>query len=205
MVHYFKQRLPILTGVALLFLLGVSFGSIAVKTLSPGQVSDLSAYLHQFYSSFPEGLRNTNRHAAALRGVVDNIVKVSCLIWVLGMTVIGVPLIAGIVFVRGFVLGFTVGFIISEMKLNGILVAAASLLPHNLLFVPALILVSTTSLSFAVVAVQTLVGTNRSNIINQFMATTLIVVVMSVLIALAALVETYVTPVLMNLSKMLIM
>ena len=102
-------------------------------------------------------------------------------------------------------MGFTVGFIISEMKLNGILVAAASLLPHNLLFVPALILVSTTSLSFAVVAVQTLVGTNRSNIINQFMATTLIVVVMSVLIALAALVETYVTPVLMNLSKMLIM
>lgn len=205
MVYYFRQRLPILLTVAFLFLLGVAFGSIAVRTLSQTQASDLRAYLDQFFASFPQELATTNRQAVAWRGVVDNIIKISGLVWVLGMTIIGVPLIFGIVFVRGFVLGFTVGFIISEMKLDGIVVATASLLPHNILLVPALILASTTAISFAVAAVQTLMGTAKNNIINQFMATTIIITAASGLLALASLVEMYITPVLMQLSRKLIL
>ncbi|HHX02210.1 MAG TPA: stage II sporulation protein M [Firmicutes bacterium] len=205
MVYYFRQRLPILLTVAFLFLLGVAFGSIAVRTLSQTQASDLRAYLDQFFASFPQELATTNRQAVAWRGVVDNIIKISGLVWVLGMTIIGVPLIFGIVFVRGFVLGFTVGFIISEMKLDGIVVATASLLPHNILLVPALILASTTAISFAVAAVQTLMGTAKNNIINQFMATTIIIAAASGLLALASLVEMYITPVLMQLSRKLIL
>lgn len=205
MVYYFRQRLPILLTVAFLFLLGVAFGSIAVRTLSQTQASDLRAYLDQFFASFPQELATTNRQAVAWRGVVDNIIKISGLVWVLGMTIIGVPLIFGIVFVRGFVLGFTVGFIISEMKLDGIVVATASLLPHNILLVPALILASTTAISFAVAAVQTLMGTAKNNIINQFMATTIIIAAVSGLLALASLVEMYITPVLMQLSRKLIL
>lgn len=205
MVYYFRQRLPILLTVAFLFLLGVAFGSIAVRTLSQAQASDLRAYLDQFFASFPQELATTNRQAVAWRGVVDNIIKISGLVWVLGMTIIGVPLIFGIVFVRGFVLGFTVGFIISEMKLDGIVVATASLLPHNILLVPALILASTTAISFAVAAVQTLMGTAKNNIINQFMATTIIITAASGLLALASLVEMYITPVLMQLSRKLIL
>ena len=80
MVYYFRQRLPILLTVAFLFLLGVAFGSIAVRTLSQAQASDLRAYLDQF-CQFSSRIGNHKRQAVAWRGVVDNIIKISGLVW----------------------------------------------------------------------------------------------------------------------------
>ena len=48
-------------------------------------------------------------------------------------------------------------------------------------------------------------GTAKNNIINQFMATTIIIAAASGLLALASLVEMYITPVLMQLSRKLIL
>lgn len=205
MLYYFRQRLAVLAAVVLLFLMGVGFGSIAAGTLSQPQAADLREYLLKFYANLPQELAGTGRHALARRALVDNIVKISGLIWVLGMTIIGVPLVFGIVFVRGFVLGFTGGFIIAEMKLGGIVIAAASLLPHNLLLIPALIIASTAALSFAGAAVRTLIGTEHGGIVNQFLATTFIIFMTSLLLAAASLVEMYITPELMQLSRRLIM
>ena len=96
-------------------------------------------------------------------------------------------------------------FIIAEMKLGGIVIAAASLLPHNLLLIPALIIASTAALSFAGAAVRTLIGTEHGGIVNQFLATTFIIFMTSLLLAAASLVEMYITPELMQLSRRLIM
>ncbi|NMB39225.1 MAG: stage II sporulation protein M [Firmicutes bacterium] len=204
MLYYFRQRLPLLTGTLILLLMGLIFGSLAVKTLSPSQVADLGSYIYSFYNSFPQELKMANRHSLAVQCIVDNIIKINGLVWVLGLTIIGAPLILGIIFMRGFVLGFTVGFIISEMSFNGIIVAIASVLPHNLLILPALIITSTTSLSFAAAAVKTLTGSSKGNILNQFIGSTLIILVSCALLAAAALVEMYITPIFIQLSHGLI-
>lgn len=204
MLYYFKQRLPLLTGTSVLLLMGLIFGSLAVKTLSPSQTADLGSYIYNFYSSFPQELKMANRHSLALKGIVDNIVKINGLVWVLGLTIIGAPFILGIVFMRGFVLGFTVGFIVSEMSFSGVVVAVASVLPHNLLVIPALIITSTTSLSFAATAVKTLAGLSKENILNQFLGSTLIVLVSCAILAAAALVEMYITPICIQISHGLI-
>lgn len=184
--------------------MGLIFGSLAVKTLSPSQVADLGSYIYSFYNSFPQELKMANRHSLAVQCIVDNIIKINGLVWVLGLTIIGAPLILGIIFMRGFVLGFTVGFIISEMSFNGIIVAIASVLPHNLLILPALIITSITSLSFAAAAVKTLTGSSKGNILNQFIGSTLIILVSCALLAAAALVEMYITPIFIQLSHGLI-
>lgn len=204
MLYYFQQRLPILIGVVLLFLMGIAFGSAAVNTLSPAQISDLNNYLKDFYLTLPQELAAVNRHTLAAKAAADNILKLSGLIWVLGLTIIGVPVILGLIFVRGFVLGFTVGFMISELHLNGVLMAAASLLPHNLFLIPALILAATTAISFAGSAVKTLIGTSHKSIVVHFLATTIIILFSSGLLAVASLVEMYITPILMQLSMHLI-
>lgn len=204
MLYYFRQRLPLLTGTLILLLMGLIFGSLAVKTLSPSQVADLGSYIYSFYNSFPQELKMANRHSLAVQCIVDNIIKINGLVWVLGLTIIGAPLILGIIFMRGFVLGFTVGFIISEMSFNGIIVAIASVLPHNLLILPALIITSITSLSFAAAAVKTLTGSSKGNILNQFIGSTLIILVSCALLAAAALVEMYITPIFIQLSHGLI-
>lgn len=75
------------------------------------------------------------------QSILDNVLKTAALLFVLGLTVIGAPLVLGIVFLRGFVLGFTVGFLIQETSLNGLILAAAAVLPpHNVVAVPAIMI-----------------------------------------------------------------
>ena len=81
MLYYFQQRLPILIGVVLLFLMGIAFGSAAVKTLSQAQF-DLNNYL-KTSTQFTGRSAGVNRHALAVRAAADNIIKLGGLVWVL--------------------------------------------------------------------------------------------------------------------------
>lgn len=204
MWYYLKQKVHLVTGLAILLVMGIIFGSIAVQTLSATQATDLSTYLENFYNSLPQQLSSTNRKNLFFRSVLDNLLKIGGLIWLLGLTMIGSPLILGIVFIRGFVIGFTIGFIIDQMLINGVLVAMASILPHNLLLIPAIIIISTASLSFSLAAGKTLFGSSNESILNKFLATTVIVIMCSSLLIFAALVEIYVTPAFIQLATRLI-
>lgn len=201
MLYYLKQKIHLLVGILILLIMGIIFGSLAVQTLSPTQAADLNSYLMQFYDSFPQQSGNLNRHNIAIRGILDNLIKISGLIWLLGLTMIGAPFILGIIFMRGFVIGFTVGFIIDQMLLKGIIVAIASILPHNLLLIPAIVVISTASLSFSLAAGKTLLGSAKENILNQFLATTIIVLICSGLLIGSALIEIYITPTFINLAS----
>ncbi len=203
-MYYFRQRMPLLLGIFVLLIMGLIFGSLAVQTLSPTQSEELGTYIANFYGSFSRELKVANRQSLAINGFLDNVVKINGLVWVLGLTIIGAPLIFGVIFMRGFVLGFTVGFIVSEMNLNGIIVAIASVLPHNLLIIPALLITCTTSLSFAAAAIRTLTGSSKGNILNQFIGMTLIVLISCGILAIASAVEIYVTPIFIQLSYRLL-
>ena len=56
------------------------------------------------------------------------------------------PLIAILIFFKGFVLGFTVGFLISEYSFRGILIALAAVFPQNLLVIPVYIIAAVLSI-----------------------------------------------------------
>ncbi len=199
-VNYFSRRLPLFIGVIILFVMGVVFGSLAVQTLSEPERADLSRYLENFYTSFSQELATANKQVLARQGIVDNIIKTSGLMWLLGLTVIGAPFILGIIFIRGFVIGFTVGFIIEQMVFKGVAVAVTSILPHNILIIPAILLAGGATLSFALSAARTLLGA-QENIYNQFLSCTFLVLVSCGILALAAFVEAYITPVFIHLTQ----
>ncbi len=197
---YLKRRIPLFIGVLILFVMGISFGSLAVQTLSEPQRADLSSYLEHFYASFPQEVAVSNRPLLARQGMIDTIIKTSGLMWLLGLTVIGAPLILGIIFLRGFVLGFTIGFIIEEFVYRGVIVAITSILPHNILVIPAILLAGGATLSFSLSATKTLIGAEQ-NIYNQFLSCTFIILCSCGLLALAAFVEAYITPVFIHLTQ----
>lgn len=204
MWYYLKQRLPLMIGLGILLLMGLIFGSIAVHTLSVGQHSDLSNYLKNFFASFPQEYANANRLSLFKQTSLDNIFKSSGLMWILSLSIIGAPLVLAMVFLRGFVLGFTVGIIFNEIGIAGIPVAAASVLPHNLVAIPAIIITATVTLSFAISAVKTLFASAQDNILQQFLATTIIVLICCGLLVVAAGIETIITPLFIKLARNLI-
>lgn len=130
-----------------LFLVGVVFGALAVRGLDPADKLELIQYLGAHLPAM--GLEQGQESGLLFRQSLQSGVQLLLLFWVLGISVIGVVGLMLVMLLRGFVTGFTVGFLAAEMGLRGVALAAAAHLPHSLLEVPALILAGAASIGFA--------------------------------------------------------
>lgn len=177
------------------FALGVTAGALGVKSLNSNEQGELLTYLDVFLHNLSKW--EINSTLVAQQAIFNNL-KTIFYIWFLGLTVIGLPLILAIVFTRGFIMGFTVGFLVQEKQITGILLALFSILPQNLFNIPALIVGGVTAVSFSWWLVK---GRTRggARISQQFMAYSIVMLAMGILAVCAGLVEAYLAPWLMKL------
>lgn len=193
---YFRNNLGLLLFVSLFFLLGIVAGTLAVQLLSGDQANSLVQYL----DSFLNGLHNQpiDNQLLAERSILNNL-QVVLAIWFLGLTVIGIPLIVIIVFLRAFVFGFTVGFLVEKKAWQGIAFACFSILPQSLLFIPALILAGVAAVSFSLFLIGGRSPTRTGRLSGRFVSYCLFMLFLSAVAAAAGLVEAYITPVFIKL------
>lgn len=196
---YSRRRVFIYAFLVVVFIMGAVAGSIAVHTLSEQQKEELLTYLQGFFRSLGADA-NVTPEAVVRHSLFDNVAKTVGLVWLLGLSIIGVPLIVAIVFLRGFMLGFSIAFFVSEMVYRGLALAIVSIVPHNLIIVPAILLSAGAALSFSLAALVTLFGRRGYNMYRQFLSTTLLCIVAGICLVGAALVEAYVTPILIQLA-----
>lgn len=202
MAKFFVRHLALYIALSVLLAMGIGFGALATKSLSDSQRADLSDYVATVFA----GLTNSSGKSLSGLGqawysVTDDALKTTGLMWLLGLTVIGAPVVLGIVFLRGFVLGFTIGFMIDQLHFKGIILSLISVLPHNLLAVPAILLAAGGALIFAASALKTLLGVSRESIYCKFAQATALAALSACLLVLAAAVELYITPVFVQLTQ----
>lgn len=180
-----------------LLMMGVIFGALIVNSLALSDKKDLYIYLTQFFGQVSEG------HLASSRAVftqsLTHYFKYIGLIWLLGLSIIGLPLILILLFLKGVVVGFTVGFLVSQMNWYGLLLSFVSILPQNFVLIPAFIIVSTVSVAFSLELIQQQVMKKKPRpFFPQFTRYTLLVGAISIVLLFVALFEAYVSPVLMR-------
>lgn len=195
---YLRESLPYYFFVGLLFVFGVAFGALAVNALSARQKVELLDYLQVFLRGLGEKLSDIKSGVVLRQSVASNLKTVG-LLWLLGATVIGAPLTVVVVFIRGFVIGFSVGFLFSEMGAKGLALSLLAIFPQNLVAVPVLVAAGVSSLAFSVLLVRQRVGRFRVNLAEEFLAYTFTCLVLGALLIGASLIEAYVTPVFMGL------
>lgn len=189
---FIRQRWLAFAVVCLIFVIGTVSGAVTIKAVTFHQKQDLITYINTYFETMMVG----KLEPATWQSVVWANFQFVLLIWVCGLIVFGVPVIIGLIFARGFVIGFSVGFLVDELGLKGLLFALASIIPHNLIAVPALIGLSSLGLSFAFAVIAG--GKGRSGLRRgtspaaQYSINALLFVL---LMALASLVEVFVTPV----------
>src|SRR5699024_11557384 len=134
--HLNEQKIIYLF-ISILFFTGIVFGSVLVNSMNFVQKQDLFFYLEQFFSFtiHEQGVE----HYTLLRESFFFHLKYLGLISILGLSVIGLPVIWGLIFIKGLVIGFSVGFIVSQLGSDGLLFAAFTVVPHNLLVIPVYI------------------------------------------------------------------
>lgn len=178
--------------VILFFLIGISSGAFTTKALSEAQNKELIAYLENFFKVVDTTM--IDRLAVLKQSLINNL-QTGVLIWILGVTVIGIPIILLLIALRGFIIGFTVGFFIKQMGLKGLVFSIFSLLPQNIIIIPGIIVVGVLGISFSIMLIKNRSNKPRyNNILNQFLVYSTIISIVYIFIALGCLVEAYISP-----------
>lgn len=139
--NYFSKNMPVFATVLLALVLGVLAGAFMAARLPEEDAARLSAEVTQNIVSATA--------ATSFSKALGQNVKNTLALWILGMTVIGAPLLLAVVGMRGYAVGYTVGFLVRSYGLTGFLASAAGVLPHNLLVLPCYVLLAGFGICFS--------------------------------------------------------
>lgn len=124
--------------VALMFIIGIFAGVFFVNNIQEEQKTEITQYLNNFIQQF-KNAQNLDTINLLKTSITQNAV-LAILIWFFGTTVIGIPVVFGIVIYRGFCLGYTVSVTITVLGLSkGLTFSLVSMLLQNIIMVPAIL------------------------------------------------------------------
>ncbi|MFC7681951.1 stage II sporulation protein M [Paenibacillus sp. GCM10028914] len=192
----FKEQMPLYVFVAVLFLVGVLFGALMVNALSLEQQQDLSSYLDHFFLTVHEG----DGEAGATFGSVAALhLKWIGLIWILGLSVIGLPGILILDFLKGVLVGFTVGYLVGQYSWKGLLFALVSIAPQNMIVIPVLMISSVAAITFSLYIIKNrLLAQHSGSVMKPFTSYVGLTFVMILLMLGISTFETWITPSMMR-------
>lgn len=194
---YFREHSSIFLFIVVLFLMGVIFGAIVVNSMSITQKEDLFYYLSQFFGQVSSG-KDAEDNNLFLQSFFHNS-KFIGLMWILGISIIGLPIILILLFIKGMVVGFTVGFLVSQMGWQGFMLAFVSILPQNLIIIPVFILMAALSVIFSLRMIKKQFMKKYAQPILPFFKRYIVSLIIAVIfISAASGVEAYLSPWLMK-------
>jgi stage II sporulation protein M len=176
--------------ISIIFIAGLISGSCRANDLDVSVKSHLLGLIDNYLRG---SIRGDMSGGKLLFYAFLNQAKTILAVWFLGLTVIGMPLILGICFLKGFSLGFTIGFLVEEKAGAGILISILAILPQNLLYIPLLIIWSVVSIKFSIF----ITGGRHNNNLSLGKALTAFTAQMLaflVLVLVGALIEAYFSP-----------
>jgi stage II sporulation protein M len=185
------------------FTLGVSAGAFTVNGLSTMQRDELAHYFQGFLQLFDN--LNVNSSELFYIALLQNL-KLIGLLWILGVTIIGLPFIFIILGIRGFITGFSSGFIISALGMKGLLFSGLALLPKEIIIVPCLIAIGVNGINFSMN-----IAKNKPRDVNKklglksaFVSYCLVTLLLSCIILAGIIFDAYITPTLLRMISIAI-
>jgi len=150
---YLREHLSLYIFVSVLFLMGVVFGAFMVNALSLDQKQEIMQQLGSFFY----GLLDRGSEGGVGMFVDTFVLQAKWLLLValLGISVIGLPLILVLDFLKGVLIGFSIGYLVGQFSWKGVLFALASIAPQNLILIPLLVVCSVTAVAFSIRLIRT--------------------------------------------------
>ncbi|MGI9951558.1 stage II sporulation protein M [Moorellaceae bacterium AZ2] len=191
LARHLQQNIVLYLLVGCVFVGGILLGAVVVLLLGEGHQVELTAHLDNLLQRLvvAEPLAGAVTVQAALKGI-----KEIGFFWILGLTVIGSPLIVASVLSKGFVLGFTVAFLVQEKSLQGVALSLLSVLPFNIIRLPALLAGAVLALSFSWSLAKGSLGLKGGGFLGQLVMYSLVMGFLALVIMGSGLIEAYLAP-----------
>lgn len=191
-----KSNNKILIFLLAFTVIGVISGTIFSLVINSDDKSLVSEYLNNFFEAVK--LNEINSFDTLKNAIFDNFSS-SIIIWLLGISIIGIPIILLIFFSKSFIIGFTIGNIIINYKLIGSLLSLIYIFPHQIINILTYSLLIIYSFAFSLKLIYALVKRKSIDfrpIINKYLHILLICIF---IFTLTSIYEAFMMPILINL------
>ena len=137
-LKHIKENLKEYIIVSIILLIGIILGVLFVNNMNEHQSQEVKKYLTDFTGSLKEG--STINNGKLLKKSIGSNLLFTVFMWFVGSTVIGIPIVFGMIVFRGFCLGYTITSSIAIWGTGkGILFFVTSMLLQNLIFIPCML------------------------------------------------------------------
>lgn len=189
--NHVKENMTIYVFMTILFLTGIIFGAITVNSMSFIQKQDLFFHLDRYFTQL-NGEETIASKDILKRSFFFHL-KYLFILFILGLTIIGLPVVWAMIFIKGLVVGFSVGFIVNQLGAKGLLLATISIAPQNIVIIPVYIFAGSLSMIFSLVLLRKLFGQSNSYSIGRpFIQYTLFFTILIICAFGSSLIETFV-------------
>ena len=180
----------------ILSLIGIISGFLFIYFISKTDKLLVHDEINLFLNSVKDN--NLNYGTTLLNSIVSNLLYF-IFIWILGISIIGIPIILFLIFLKSFIFGFSISSIINVLGIKGILVALFYQLPHNLVLLVLFVLISFYAVNFSIKLFRMLFFKENINLSFYFKKYNLILFICILISIGCSLIEVFLVPYLINL------
>ena len=187
-----KQFIIIFVICIVAFIIGVLLPSI----LNEENRKIIQTSLNSFFDTIKNNQLKTNE--LLFKTLTSNII-IDLILWLLGISIIGIPIVIILLGYKSLSLGFTISSIISTYKLNGVIKALIYIVP-NIINLFIFFVISYYSISFTLMLFNYLFRKKEYNkriIVNRYLK---LLVISIIILIFSSVIETYVVPKLFSLT-----
>ncbi len=187
LLQHIKDNVKSYLLVAIILLIGIVLGVLFVNNLQEEQAQEVQSYVDHFVSSLQNGTGlDTGK---LLKNSIKNNLVLAIAMWFAGSTVIGIPIVLGIVWYRGFCLGYTISALIATLGVGrGSLFFVVAMLLQNLILIPCMLALAVSGIRLYKSIVK---DKRKENVKGKIVRHTMFSAMMLFFLMIASFLETY--------------
>lgn len=175
--------------VTIIFLIGIIAGVIFINHINEGQMGEIKEYIQQFITAI-KGDYEINKGELLKKSLIENF-KLALGMWFIGLSVIGIPIVLGIILFRGFCIGYTVSSAIAILGLQkGSLFFVTTILAQNIVFIPVIITLAVSGMKLYKSIMK---DKRKENIKLEIVRHTIVSIILFALLVVSSLIEVYIS------------
>ena len=190
-----KYDKKIMTFLNVIAIIGIIAGSIFMIVLSK---NDKDIVLNSIKDFFDKLINNKFNFIGTLKNTLISNLLFSFIIWVIGISVVGVLIVIFIIFYKSFTLGFTISSIIYTYSIKGALLALIYVFPHMVINLLILLYLSSYSIKLSIILIKSILkkdNLNFKSFINNYAKVFLVSIV---LLTITSLYESFIAPIILR-------
>ena len=195
-VRHIYENIKLYLTIIIILVIGITIGVIFINNTTVGEAKDIQSYIINFINLLKQG-HSIDTAELLKKSLADNL-SLIVIMWLLGSTIIGIPIVIGIVLFRGFCIGYSVSAIIASLGVQkGILFFLTTMFLQNLIFIPVILCMTISCIKLYRSIMK---NKRRENIKLEIIRYILISIFLGILMILSAFIESYISSNLLMLT-----